>query len=251
VDLGGQRRAGARFRGRFDGLEAAWLVDEVRSLVAEGLRGATSAVLYRSNAQSRVIEHALFNAGIAYRVYGGLRFFERAEIKHALAYLRLIENPADDTAFLRVVNFPPRGIGARSLEQLQDAARAGTQGLSAAVGGVAGKAGANLSAFVKLIDSLRFETANLPLAEIVEAGDRPQRPGRPLQGEKEGQERVETLEELVNAAAAFVAEEGYGQDAAGTQADGAVALPSRWRRSCRTRRWSGENQAARGRTRCS
>jgi DNA helicase-2/ATP-dependent DNA helicase PcrA len=82
------------------------------------------AVLYRSNAQSRVIESALFNAAVPYRVYGGLRFFERAEIKHALAYLRLLENPNDDTSFLRVVNFPPRGIGARSIEVLQDAARA-------------------------------------------------------------------------------------------------------------------------------
>ena len=77
-------------------------------------RAARSRVLYRSNAQSRVIEHALFNAGMPYRVYGGLRFFERAEVKHALAYLRLIENPNDDTAFLRVVNFPARGIGART-----------------------------------------------------------------------------------------------------------------------------------------
>jgi DNA helicase-2/ATP-dependent DNA helicase PcrA len=81
-------------------------------------------VLYRSNAQSRVIETALFNAAMPYRVYGGLRFFERAEIKHALAYLRLLENPNDDTSFMRVVNFPARGIGARSLEQLQDLARA-------------------------------------------------------------------------------------------------------------------------------
>ncbi len=80
-------------------------------------------MLYRSNAQSRVIESALFNAGVPYRVYGGLRFFERAEVKHALAYLRLIENPSDDTSFLRVVNFPARGIGARTVEQLQDAAR--------------------------------------------------------------------------------------------------------------------------------
>ena len=81
------------------------------------------ALLYRSNAQSRVLEHALFGAGIPYRVYGGMRFFERAEVKHALAYLRLIAAPDDDGAFLRVVNFPPRGIGARTLEQLQDAAQ--------------------------------------------------------------------------------------------------------------------------------
>jgi DNA helicase II / ATP-dependent DNA helicase PcrA len=111
-------------------------------LVADGHARREIAVLYRSNAQSRVLEHALFNAGIAYRVYGGLRFFERAEIKHALAYLRLIENPADDTAFLRVVNFPPRGIGARTLEQLQDAAKGTGRSLYAAVGGVAGKGGA-------------------------------------------------------------------------------------------------------------
>ena len=82
------------------------------------------ALLYRSNAQSRILEHALFSANLPYRVYGGLRFFERAEIKHALAYMRLIANANDDTALLRVINFPARGIGARSLEQLQEGARA-------------------------------------------------------------------------------------------------------------------------------
>ena len=100
------------------------MVDEIRQLVKnDGFERKETAVLYRSNAQSRVIESALFNAGVPYRVYGGLRFFERAEIKHALAYLRLLENPHDDTSFNRVVNFPPRGIGARTLEVLQDAAR--------------------------------------------------------------------------------------------------------------------------------
>jgi len=235
------------FEAGSDGLEAAWLVDEVKHLVADGLARREIAVLYRSNAQSRVIEHALFNAGIAYRVYGGLRFFERAEIKHALAYLRLIENPADDTAFLRVVNFPPRGIGARTLEQLQDAARAGSQGLYAAVGGVTGKAGANLSAFVKLVDSLRFETANLPLAEIVEAVIDRSGLVAHYRTEKEGQERVENLEELVAAAAAFVAEEGYPQDALGTQADGAAALPSPLAAFLsHASLEAGENQAAEG-----
>jgi DNA helicase-2/ATP-dependent DNA helicase PcrA len=136
------------YEAQTDGYEAAWLVDEIKGLISEGHARSEIAVLYRSNAQSRVIEHALFNAGIPYRVYGGLRFFERAEIKHALAYLRLIENPADDTAFLRVVNFPPRGIGARTLEQLADAARAGNQSLYAAVGAMTGQAGNNLAAFV-------------------------------------------------------------------------------------------------------
>jgi len=235
------------FEAGSDGLEAAWLVDEVKNLVADGLARREIAVLYRANAQSRVIEHALFNAGIAYRVYGGLRFFERAEIKHALAYLRLIENPADDTAFLRVVNFPPRGIGARTVEQLQDTAKTQDQGLYAAVGGVAGKAGVNLAAFVKLIDSLRFETANLPLAEIVEAVIDRSGLLAHYKTEKEGQERVENLEELVNAAAAFVAEEGYAQDASGTQADGAVALPSPLAAFLsHASLEAGENQAAEG-----
>ena len=217
------------YEAQTDGYEAAWLVDEVKGLIAEGHARAEIAVLYRSNAQSRVIEHALFNAAIPYRVYGGLRFFERAEIKHALAYLRLIENPADDTAFLRIVNFPPRGIGARSLEQLADAARAGNASLYAAVGAMTGKAGSNLGGFVKLIDSLRFETANLPLSEIVDAVI--QRSGLipHYQSEREGQERIENLNELVNAAAAFVSEEGYAQDAPASQAsaeESATQIPS-------------------------
>ena len=107
-----------------DHAEAAWLVDEIKELVNSGIKRTEIALLYRSNAQSRIIEHALFSAAIPYRVYGGLRFFERAEIKHALAYLRLLENPNDDTSFSRVVNFPTRGIGARSIEAVQDAARA-------------------------------------------------------------------------------------------------------------------------------
>ncbi|HTN48960.1 MAG TPA: UvrD-helicase domain-containing protein [Burkholderiaceae bacterium] len=217
------------FEAQTDGYEAAWLVDEVRGLIAEGHTRSEVAVLYRSNAQSRVIEHGLFNAGIPYRVYGGLRFFERAEIKHALAYLRLIENPSDDTAFLRVVNFPPRGIGARTLEQLADAARTSNSSLYAAVGGMAGAAGTKLAAFVKLIDSLRFETAQLPLAEIVDAVIQRSGLTTHYQAEKEGQERIENLNELVNAAAAFVAEEGYGRHVPATQAsaeESATQIPS-------------------------
>ena len=96
--------------------EARWIVEEVKSLSRDGMARREMALLYRSNAQSRVLEHALFSAGLPYRVYGGLRFFERQEVKHALAYLRLIANADDDGAFLRVVNFPARGIGARSIE---------------------------------------------------------------------------------------------------------------------------------------
>src|SRR5207244_7642591 len=132
--------------------EAAFIVDVVKSLIDEGVSPAEMAVLYRSNAQSRVLEHALFNAAIAYRVYGGMRFFERAEVKHALAYLRLLAAPDDDGALLRVVNFPPRGVGARSLEQLRDHARgSGTTLWQAGCGGaIAGKWGAAVAAFVKL-----------------------------------------------------------------------------------------------------
>src|SRR6185295_18049893 len=134
--------------------EAAFVVDVIKGLVDDGLALDQVALLYRSNAQSRVLEHALFNAALPYRVYGGMRFFERAEIKHALAYLRLMAEPGDDGAFLRVVNFPPRGIGARTLEQLQDVARA--QGTSlwqaACAGALKGKAATSIAAFIRLIE---------------------------------------------------------------------------------------------------
>lgn len=200
-----------------DYAEAQWLLDEAQQLHRGGVPRSEIAVLYRSNAQSRVLESALFNAGIPYRVYGGLRFFERAEVKHALAYLRLIENPDDDTSFLRVVNFPTRGIGARTIESLQDVARAGDQSLYRSVSAVGGKAGGNLAAFTALIDGLRARTRGMTLREII---------GQVLAAsglvdfyrtEKEGAERIENLEELVNAAEAFVTQEGFGKDA--------VALP--------------------------
>ena len=200
-----------------DFAEAQWMVEEMRQLVRDGIDHKEIAVLYRSNAQSRVIETALFNAGMPYRVYGGLRFFERAEIKHALAYLRLLENPGDDTSFLRVVNFPPRGIGARSLEQLQDAARSSGKSLHDATGGVSGKAGANLGAFVARIDVLREQTQGLSLREIIERVLQHSDLITHYQGEREGADRIENLEELVNAAESFVTQEGFGRDA--------VALP--------------------------
>ena len=146
--------------------EAQWIVEEARQLERnEGVARQEIAVLYRSNAQSRVIETALFNAGIPYRVYGGLRFFERAEIKHALAYLRLLENPRDDTSFLRVVNFPPRGIGARSIEQLQDAARSAGCSMHDAVSATTGRAGASLPTS----SHLAFQQAHAEARDAVQA----------------------------------------------------------------------------------
>jgi len=196
-----------------DTQEAGWMVEEIRALLNQGIACAEIAILYRSNAQSRVIEHSLVAAGIAYRVYGGLRFFERQEVKHALAYLRLIDNPNDDGAFVRVVNFPARGIGARSLEQLADAARLYNCSMAAAIPYVTGKAGTSLGGFLRLIEKLRAETQAMSLPETVAHISEASGLNQHYQAEREGQDRLENLQELVNAATAFVSEEGYGIDA--------------------------------------
>ncbi|MBI3156984.1 MAG: UvrD-helicase domain-containing protein [Burkholderiales bacterium] len=205
------------FEATSDYAEAQWLLEEALALHRAGMPLHEIALLYRSNAQSRVLESALFNAGVPYRVYGGLRFFERAEVKHALAYLRLIENPNDDTSFLRVVNFPPRGIGARTLEQLQDAARAGGLSLARNIGAVGGRGGSALAGFVALVDELREGTRGMTLREIIVRMLEASGLLAHYRIDKEGQDRVENLEELVNAAEAFVTQEGFGKDA--------VALP--------------------------
>ena len=179
--------------------EASFVVDEVKTLNREGVALSDMALLYRSNAQSRVLEHALFSAHVPYRVYGGLRFFERQEIKHALAYLRLLTNPEDDGAFLRVVNFPTRGIGARSLEQLADnAARSGSslwQAACTSSGKVAG--------FAKLIEGIKQTTADLPLAEVIDHVIETSGLADYYRADKDGADRLENLNELVNAAALF------------------------------------------------
>ncbi len=115
-------------------------------------------------------------------MYGGLRFFERAEVKHALAYLQLIENPRNDAAFGRVVNFPTRGIGARSLELLQDAARQYNVSLAEAVAYVPGKAGSSMGAFIRLIDQMRAETRRMTLPRDGGIRDQHQRPDPALPG---------------------------------------------------------------------
>ena len=203
--------------------EARWIVEEVKSLAAEGMARREMALLYRSNAQSRVLEHALFSAGLPYRVYGGLRFFERQEVKHALAYLRLIANPDDDGAFLRVVNFPARGIGARTVEQLQDAAKNAkrlsvSEEASAREAGVmpelkvslysTAQGGGKAAAFAALVDQLKAACQGLTLPEIVEQVLELSGLRAHYRTEKEGQERLANLDELVNAAENFVAEEG-------------------------------------------
>ncbi len=179
--------------------EASFVVDEVRALNREGVNLSDMALLYRSNAQSRVLEHALFSASVPYRVYGGLRFFERQEIKHALAYLRLLTNPEDDGAFLRVVNFPTRGIGARTLEQLADTATRSGASLWQAACTSSGK----LAGFAKLIEDIKAATRDLPLTEAIDHVIEASGLADYYRADKEGADRLENLNELVNAAALF------------------------------------------------
>jgi DNA helicase-2/ATP-dependent DNA helicase PcrA len=214
-----------------DFAEAQWMVDEIKHLLRDngtepGYPRKEIAVLYRSNAQSRVIETALFNVGVPYRVYGGLRFFERAEIKHALAYLRLLENPNDDTSFMRVVNFPARGIGARSLEQLQDQARATGCSLHDAVSALTGRAGAAIAGFVAKIDVLREQTAGMNLRDIIASTLEHSGLVEHYRADREGADRLENLDELINAAESFVMQEGFGRDAAAMIVAGAGQSPA-------------------------
>ncbi|HYC49320.1 MAG TPA: UvrD-helicase domain-containing protein [Burkholderiales bacterium] len=188
--------------------EAAYIIDEVKALRAAGVGLGDIGVLYRSNAQSRVMEHALFNASIPYRVYGGLRFFERQEVKHALAYLRLVANAEDDGAFLRIVNFPTRGIGARTIEQLQEISRERgiTLWAAACANTLSGKASASIAGFVRLIENMRIATSGLPLPEVIDHVIDASGLKLHYRNEREGADRLENLAELVNAAATFISE---------------------------------------------
>ncbi|EUJ09651.1 DNA/RNA helicase, superfamily I [Methylophilaceae bacterium 11] len=186
--------------------EAQFIVDEVNMLQNEGTSLGDMALLYRSNAQSRILEHTLFSANIPYRVYGGLRFFERAEIKHALAYMRLIANANDDTALLRIINFPARGIGARSLEQLQEAARQQNCSLwQAAINKVGNGTlgGKGIDGFVGLIREMVNQAYGIKLPELAELATTMSGLKTHYQADKEGEDRIANLEELVTAAVAF------------------------------------------------
>jgi len=190
--------------------EADFVVGRLRDWIAQGNARADAAILYRSNAQSRVLEEGLVNARIPYRVYGGLRFFERAEIKDALAYLRLSSNRDDDSSFERIVNKPTRGIGARTVEMMRAYARANACSLWRAAGAIAsddlnGRAANAVTAFMSLIERMARETSGLDLHDKVDhvihlstlldffKKDK---------GEK-GETRIENLAELVSAAKSF------------------------------------------------
>ena len=190
--------------------EADFVVNRIREWVERGGARREVAVLYRSNAQSRVFEEAFLNARMPYRVYGGLRFFERAEIKDALAYLRLVASRADDTSFERVVNLPTRGIGAKTLDQLREIARTNGTSLWMAAGmcvqsGLAQRAAQALQSFMTTIETLGREIRGLELHEQVDHVI--QMSGliehyKKEKGER-GEGRVENLLELVSAARGF------------------------------------------------
>jgi ATP-dependent DNA helicase UvrD/PcrA len=189
--------------------EADFVVNRIREWVARGGARREVAVLYRSNAQSRVFEEAFLNARMPYRVYGGLRFFERAEIKDALAYLRLVASRADDTSFERVVNLPVRGIGAKTMDLVRETGRANSTSLwNGAIGAQAAlpqRAAQALQSFMELIDKLTREVNGLELHEQVDHVI--QMSGliehyKKEKGER-GEGRIENLLELVSAARGF------------------------------------------------
>ncbi len=190
--------------------EADFVVGRLRDWSDQGNLRADAAVLYRSNAQSRALEEALINAGLPYRVYGGLRFFERQEIKDALAYLRLISNRDDDSSFERVVNRPTRGIGARTVEAMRSYARANACSMWRAAGAVAsdelsGRAANSVLAFMQLIERMAKDTGNLDLPETVDSVIHASGLVEFFRKEKgeRGEARIENLEELVSAARSF------------------------------------------------
>jgi DNA helicase-2/ATP-dependent DNA helicase PcrA len=194
--------------------EANFIVEQIQQAPGDVAK-SDCAILYRSNAQSRVLEDSLLRAGVPYRVYGGHRFYERLEIKNALSYLRLLNNPHDDIAFERVINTPTRGIGAKSVENLRLFAREHGSSLWQSAGAmiekklIAARAASNIGNFLQLLSDLTEGTNELPLHEqvdhIIEASGLLEF-HRNEKGEK-GQARVENLQELVVATRAFAWDE--------------------------------------------
>ncbi|CAA6810433.1 MAG: ATP-dependent DNA helicase UvrD/PcrA, partial [uncultured Thiotrichaceae bacterium] len=193
--------------------EARYIAGRIKQWVDSGNMRSDIAILYRSNAQSRVFESTFNENGIPYRVYGGQRFFERAEIKDALAYLRLSVNPADDASFERIVNHPPRGIGERTVEMLRQIARAEQRSMwevaAEAVGSgeFTARASGAIGRFIELVKQMNEESNGLPLSERVEAViSLSNLKDHFLTKEKgeQGQGRVDNLSELITAAHGYV-----------------------------------------------
>jgi len=196
--------------------EADFVVNRIRDWVMKGGRRSETAILYRSNAQSRAFEEALLTARVPYRVYGGLRFFERAEIKDALAYLRLIFNRADDASFERVVNLPARGIGTKTLDTIRDYARANACSMWTAAGAcipeLSNRLGQNLHGFLVLIEQLEQQTKHLPLHEQVDHVIHASGLIAYYQQDKadRGEAKLDNLNELVSAARGYEPDENPG-----------------------------------------
>ncbi|RZI87539.1 MAG: DNA helicase II [Pseudomonas sp.] len=191
--------------------EARYVVESIESVIKQGHARSDIAILYRSNAQSRVLEEALLRERIPYRIYGGQRFFERAEIKNAMAYLRLLEGRGNDAALERVINVPPRGIGEKTVEAIRDHARHAQLSMWEAMcqliaaKGLKGRAASALGAFIELIEGLAAKAVEMPLHVMTQTVI--EQSGLIIyhqeeKGEK-GQARVENLEELVSAARNF------------------------------------------------
>ena len=183
--------------------ESAWVVDSIRR--AQRLTGGDAswrqfAILYRTNAQSRALEAELTARGVPYRIYGGLRFFERAEVKNLLGYLRMITNPWDDTSFLRVVNFPTRGIGAKAIETLQESARASGQSLWATLIQMGDQLAGRLAAFRDLIFTLRETAQNMTLPDAVAHVIKASGLEACYEKDKDGPDRLENMKEVITAA---------------------------------------------------
>ncbi|MFT4612895.1 MAG: DNA helicase-2/ATP-dependent DNA helicase PcrA [Bacteroidia bacterium] len=195
--------------------EARYIVEQIQQWLDSGNNRSSAAILYRSNAQSRVLEESLIRHGMPYRIYGGQRFYERMEIRNALAYMRLLVNRGDDAAMERVINTPPRGIGAKSLDTVREAARVRNLPLWGAIGVVLdekllpARALAALEGFQVLINELDSGIDELTLEElaehVIQSSDLVEF-HKKEKGEK-GQARVENLEELVSAAKQFVPED--------------------------------------------
>ncbi len=191
--------------------EARFVVSKIKGWKEQGGTLTDCAILYRNNAQSRVLEEALLQASLAYRIYGGMRFFERQEIKDALSYLRLINNRNDDTAFERVINTPPRGLGDKTLETIRFAARdRGCTLWDASVGllndqVLTGRAASALSRFVELINALEEEGIDMPLHVLTDHAVKTSGLLEMYQQEKgeKSKARIENLEELVTATRQF------------------------------------------------
>lgn len=218
--------------------EARFVANRINASIDQGRRYSDLAILYRSNAQSRVLEDALLRAAIPYRIYGGQRFYERLEIKNALMYLRLIQNRFDDTAFERVINVPPRGIGEKTIDHIRNDARDEGSGLWEAANrlmtadGLSSRAKSAIASFITLIETMDQKALDLDLSElarlVIDTAGLIAHHGSE-KGER-GQTRIDNLNELVSACRAFEPEDDEGSvllqflsqaslDAGDTQAD--------------------------------